>query len=43
MEEMYADIEALHFRNVMDLEEYVNYPEEKETNEVLNDEEILAL
>ncbi|CAG8666659.1 10586_t:CDS:1 [Racocetra fulgida] len=27
----------------MDLEEYINYPEEKKTNEVLNDKEILAL
>ncbi|CAG8495387.1 3353_t:CDS:2 [Cetraspora pellucida] len=27
----------------MNLEEYVNYPEEKETNEILNNEEILAL
>lgn len=43
MEEMHADIEALHFRTVMDLEEYINHPEEKESNEVLNDEEILAL
>ncbi|CAG8788776.1 8205_t:CDS:2 [Gigaspora margarita] len=43
MEEMYANIEALNFRNVMDLEEFINHPEEKETNEVLNDEEILAI
>ncbi|CAG8799051.1 17742_t:CDS:2, partial [Gigaspora margarita] len=40
---MHANIEALHFRNIMDLEEYINHPEEKESNEVLNDKEILAL
>ncbi|CAG8847494.1 42370_t:CDS:1, partial [Gigaspora margarita] len=40
---MYADIEALNFRNVMDLDEFINHPEEKETNEVLNDKEILAI
>ncbi|CAG8782021.1 2523_t:CDS:1 [Cetraspora pellucida] len=43
MKEMYADIEALHFQNIMNFEEYVNYPEEKETNKILNNEKILAL
>ncbi|CAG8534359.1 2953_t:CDS:2 [Acaulospora morrowiae] len=31
MKELYEDVEALCFRNIMDLEEYVNYPEEKNT------------
>ncbi|CAG8821631.1 38595_t:CDS:2, partial [Gigaspora margarita] len=41
--EVSSETVTLHFRNVMDLEEYINYPDEKETNEVLNDEEILSL
>ncbi|CAG8851383.1 31713_t:CDS:1, partial [Gigaspora margarita] len=36
-------IEALNFSNIMDLEEYIDYPEEKDTHEVLSDKEILDL
>ncbi|CAG8489193.1 2143_t:CDS:2 [Dentiscutata erythropus] len=43
MEEMKIDIELLNFRNAMDLEVYINYPEEKDTSEVLNDQEIVTL
>ncbi|CAG8833006.1 8274_t:CDS:1, partial [Racocetra persica] len=37
------DIEAFHFRNIMDLEKFINYPEEKETHEMLGDQEIVNL
>ncbi|CAG8536315.1 16380_t:CDS:1, partial [Cetraspora pellucida] len=40
---MKADIEILNFQNVKDLEIYINYPEEKNTNKVLNDQKILTL
>ncbi|CAG8814880.1 12494_t:CDS:2 [Gigaspora margarita] len=43
MEEMKEDIEALNFQNAMSLEVYINYPEEENTNEILNDQEILNL
>ncbi|CAG8720680.1 10634_t:CDS:2 [Gigaspora margarita] len=43
MNELYKDIEALNFLNVMDLEEYIDYPGEKDTHEVLSDQEILDL
>ncbi|CAG8801642.1 19939_t:CDS:1, partial [Dentiscutata erythropus] len=43
MEEMKVDIEALNFRNTMDLEVYINYSEEEDTNEILNEQEILTL
>ncbi|CAG8811675.1 654_t:CDS:1, partial [Racocetra fulgida] len=43
IEEMKADIEALNFRNMMDLEAYINYLEEEDTNEALNNQEILTL
>ncbi|CAG8707726.1 20099_t:CDS:2 [Dentiscutata erythropus] len=36
-------IEALNFQNIMDLEEYIDYPGEKDTHEVLSDKEILDL
>ncbi|CAG8549405.1 26560_t:CDS:2 [Gigaspora margarita] len=41
--ELYTDIEALNFLNMMDLEKYINYPGEKDTNEVMSDKEILDL
>ncbi|CAG8595337.1 7626_t:CDS:2 [Dentiscutata erythropus] len=43
IEEMKADIEALNFRNAIDLENYINYPEEEDTNEILDNQEILTL
>ncbi|CAG8722701.1 13156_t:CDS:2, partial [Dentiscutata erythropus] len=43
MEEMKVDIEALNFRNAMDLEVYINYPEEENTNKTLNKQKILTL
>ncbi|CAG8761061.1 29326_t:CDS:2 [Gigaspora margarita] len=43
MEELHTDIEALHLRNVMDLDNYINYPRENDTNEVLDDQEIVDL
>ncbi|CAG8664231.1 17867_t:CDS:1 [Dentiscutata erythropus] len=43
MKELREDIEALHFRNVMNLEEYIDHPEEKEIHEVLSDHEIVNL
>jgi hypothetical protein len=43
IKELDKDIEALHFRNKMDIEKYINYPEEENTEEVLNDQEILNL
>ncbi|CAG8830635.1 14269_t:CDS:2, partial [Gigaspora margarita] len=43
MEEMKEDIEALNLRNAMSFEVYINYPEEENTNEILNDQEILTL
>ncbi|CAG8855043.1 5336_t:CDS:1, partial [Gigaspora margarita] len=43
MEEMKEDIEALNFRNAMSLEVYINYPEEENTNKILNNQEILTL
>ncbi|CAG8838039.1 44028_t:CDS:2, partial [Gigaspora margarita] len=35
--------EAFNFSNIMDLEEYIDYPGEKNTHEVLSDKEILDL
>ncbi|CAG8853950.1 15260_t:CDS:1, partial [Gigaspora margarita] len=43
IEELHEDIEALHLRNVMDLDNYLNYPGENDTNEVLDDQEIVDL
>ncbi|CAG8599877.1 8034_t:CDS:2 [Acaulospora morrowiae] len=43
MKELYEDVEALCFRNMMNLEEYVDYPEEKNTFETLNNQEILNI
>ncbi|CAG8654435.1 7075_t:CDS:1, partial [Racocetra fulgida] len=43
IEEMKADIEVLNFQNTMDLEAYINYLEEEDTNKALNDQEILTL
>ncbi|CAG8529328.1 17032_t:CDS:1, partial [Racocetra fulgida] len=43
MEEIKVDIKTLNFRNAMDLKVYINYLEEEDTNEVLNDQEILTL
>ncbi|CAG8505467.1 10771_t:CDS:2, partial [Dentiscutata erythropus] len=37
MEEIKANIEAFNFRNAMDFEVYINYAEEEDTYEVLND------
>ncbi|CAG8670552.1 2938_t:CDS:1 [Ambispora gerdemannii] len=42
-EELRADVESLHLRNEMNIEEYINYPEERSTEEVLTDQEILDL
>ncbi|CAG8761646.1 23416_t:CDS:2 [Gigaspora margarita] len=35
MDELYTDIKPLNFPNIMDLEKYIDYPGEKDTNEVL--------
>ncbi|CAG8819628.1 6682_t:CDS:2, partial [Gigaspora margarita] len=43
IEEMKEDIEALNLRNAMSFEVYINYPEEENTNKILNDQEILTL
>ncbi|CAG8544436.1 19755_t:CDS:2, partial [Racocetra persica] len=43
IEEMKVDIEALNFQNTIDLEVYINYLEEEDTNEALNDQKILTL
>ncbi|CAG8607398.1 2148_t:CDS:1, partial [Racocetra fulgida] len=43
IEELHADIEALHLRNVIDLNNYINYLEKNDTNEVLNDQKIIDL
>ncbi|CAG8849984.1 16347_t:CDS:2, partial [Gigaspora margarita] len=43
IDELYADIEALNFSNIMNLEEYINYPGKKDTHEVLSDKETLDL
>ncbi|CAG8507673.1 10705_t:CDS:2 [Scutellospora calospora] len=43
MKELREDIEALHLRNVMNLEEYIDYPEEKKIHEALSDYEIVNL
>ncbi|CAG8808151.1 14182_t:CDS:2, partial [Cetraspora pellucida] len=43
MKELRENIEALQFRNVMDLEEYIDHPEEKEIYGVLSDQEIVNL
>ncbi|CAG8563637.1 14900_t:CDS:2, partial [Cetraspora pellucida] len=37
------DIEVLYLRNVIDLNNYINYLEENNTNEILNDQEIVNL
>ncbi|CAG8734996.1 9948_t:CDS:2, partial [Racocetra fulgida] len=36
-------IKALNFWNIMNLEEYINYSEEKDIHNILNDQEILNL
>ncbi|CAG8762881.1 5264_t:CDS:1, partial [Racocetra fulgida] len=43
IEELQADIEALHLRNIMDLNNYINYSDKNDTNKVLNDQEIVDL
>ncbi|CAG8527030.1 39753_t:CDS:2, partial [Gigaspora margarita] len=43
MNELYKNIEVLNFLNVIDLEEYIDYLGEKDTHEVLSDQEILDL
>ncbi|CAG8803804.1 23989_t:CDS:2, partial [Gigaspora margarita] len=43
MDKLYTDIEALNFPNLMDLEEYIDYPREKDTYEVLSNKKILDL
>ncbi|CAG8640144.1 7750_t:CDS:1, partial [Gigaspora margarita] len=43
IDELYADIEALNFSNIMDLEEYIDYPGEKDTYGILSNKEILDL
>ncbi|CAG8844470.1 46072_t:CDS:1, partial [Gigaspora margarita] len=43
MDKLYTDIEAFNFSNIMDLKEYIDYPGEKDTYEVLSDKEILDL
>ncbi|CAG8815874.1 4265_t:CDS:1, partial [Dentiscutata erythropus] len=40
---LHEDIEALHFRNVMDLEKYIDYPEELKIHEALSNQEIVDL
>ncbi|CAG8581312.1 15157_t:CDS:2, partial [Cetraspora pellucida] len=41
MEELYNNVEMLNFQNMMDLKEYINYPEEKYITGVLSDQEII--
>ncbi|CAG8719849.1 16850_t:CDS:1, partial [Racocetra fulgida] len=43
IKELHMDIEALCLRNVMDLNNFINYPEESDTTEILTDQEILNL
>ncbi|CAG8731532.1 22071_t:CDS:1 [Cetraspora pellucida] len=43
IDKLYLDIKTLNFQNIMDLEEYIDYPGEKDTHEVLSDKEILDL
>ena len=43
MDELYSDIEGLNFQKIINFEEYFDYPEEKNTHEVLSDKEILDL
>ncbi|CAG8836762.1 5553_t:CDS:1, partial [Gigaspora margarita] len=43
IDELYTDIEALNFPNLIDFEEYIDYLEEKDTHEVLSNKNILDL
>ncbi|CAG8550150.1 24727_t:CDS:2 [Gigaspora margarita] len=43
IEELHIDIEALRLQNVIDLDNYINYLGENDTNEVLDDQEIVDL
>jgi hypothetical protein len=43
MRELQTDIGALHLRNEMDIDEFINYSEEKNTNDPLTDQEIMDL
>ncbi|CAG8827806.1 28677_t:CDS:2, partial [Gigaspora margarita] len=40
IEKLYTDIEVLHFQNVMDLDNYINYPGENDMNKVFDNQEI---
>ncbi|CAG8695002.1 19182_t:CDS:2, partial [Gigaspora margarita] len=41
IEELYRNIELLNFQNIMDLEEYIDYSEEKIVTGIISDQEIL--
>ncbi|CAG8811679.1 27558_t:CDS:2, partial [Gigaspora margarita] len=41
MEELYRNIKLFNFQNVIDLEEYIDYLEEKIVTEIMSDQEIL--
>ncbi|CAG8677585.1 14214_t:CDS:1 [Cetraspora pellucida] len=43
IKELHMDIEALCLQNVMDLDNFINYPEESDTTEILTDQKILNL
>ncbi|CAG8558825.1 271_t:CDS:2, partial [Gigaspora margarita] len=41
IKELYENIEILNYQNVIDLEEYINYSDEKIITEIMSDQEIL--
>ncbi|CAG8824313.1 12042_t:CDS:1, partial [Dentiscutata erythropus] len=40
MKELYNNVEMLNFKNTMNLEEYINYLEERYVAEILNNQKI---